>query len=204
MGEGGAVTTNDEQISEQLRRLRNHGVTRDAPQFESPTEALDADAQANPWYYEMQELGFNYRASDIHCALGLSQLRKLESRSQRRAALVARYCERMADLSPVILPLRQVPDCSPCWHLFVSRIDFRATGRSRAEVMRRLSERGIASQVHYIPLNLQPYYRARYGTVSLPGASSYYEKALSLPLFPHMADEDVDRVVVELQEALGM
>jgi UDP-4-amino-4,6-dideoxy-N-acetyl-beta-L-altrosamine transaminase len=204
MGEGGAVTTNDEQIAERLTRLRNHGVTREASQFESPAEAFDVDAQANPWYYEMQELGFNYRVSDINCALGISQLRKLEPRARRRAALVARYCERLADFSPVIRPLSQVADCSPCWHLFVSRIDFRAIGPTRAEVMRRLSERGIASQVHYIPLTLQPYYRARYGTVSLPGASAYYEKALSLPLFAHMADEDVDRVVAELQETLGI
>lgn len=204
MGEGGAITTNDEQISERLTSLRSHGVTRDAARFKNPTEAFGANAEANPWYYEMRELGFNYRASDIHCALGLSQLRKLKVRCARRAQLAVQYSDELSRLSPVVRPLARVPACAPCWHLFVSLTDFEAAGRTRAEVMRRLSQRGIGTQVHYIPVHLQPYYQARYGQTHLPGAGAYYERALSLPLFPQMADNDVKRVVAELQSALGM
>jgi UDP-4-amino-4,6-dideoxy-N-acetyl-beta-L-altrosamine transaminase len=202
MGEGGAVTTDDDALAGHLARLRNHGMTSDAGRFENPALGLDASGAPNPWYYEMAEPGFNYRASDIHCALGLSQLAKLARFVARRRALAARYDALLAPLAPAVRPLARIAGCRPAWHLYVVLVDFAGLGRPRSEVMRALAERGVATQVHYLPVHHQPYYRARYGALDLPGADAYYERALSLPLFPAMADGDVERVVGALAEAL--
>ncbi len=197
-GEGGAVTTNDDALAERLRRLRNHGMTRDATSFVRDELARDGKGDANPWYYEMTELSPNYRLSDIHCALGLSQLGKLDTFCAARRALAARYDGKLAPLAPLVRPLGRVADCDPAWHLYVARIDFAALGIERAAVMARLMESGIGTQVHYLPLHMQPYYRDRYGEMSLPGAEAFYEQALSLPLFLDMEEEEVDYVVETL------
>ncbi len=198
MGEGGALTTNQAALNKRLIRLRNHGIVRDCEDFERPDLGLDGAGRANPWYYEMPEPGYNYRASDIHCALGLSQLDKLDRFTAAREALMQRYYEGLAPLAPLIRPVARVTGCRPAWHLCAVRIDFEALGLERAELMRRLNDQGIGTQVHYIPLHWQPYYRKRYGEVSLPGAEAYYRHALSLPLFPGMTAADVDRVVEAL------
>ena len=203
MGEGGAITTNDDGLADQLRILRNIGMTRDAGRFEVPEQAFDAGGEVNPWYYEMAALGFNYRASAIHCALGLSQLAKLERFAARRTELMMRYRDRLAALAPVVRPIVQAPDCEPGWHLCVVTVDFAAAGTTRADVMRALQERGVGTQVHYIPVHRQPYYRKRYGDIDLPGGDAYYDKVLSLPLFVSMEDGDVDYVVETLADVLG-
>ncbi len=197
-GEGGAVTTNDGDLAERLRRLRSHGMTHDADSFVRDELARDGNGDANPWYYEMAELGLNYRLSDIHCALGLSQLAKLDAFCAARRNLAARYDEKLASLAPLVRPLGRVVDCDPAWHLYVTRIDFAALGIERAAVMARLMESGIGTQVHYLPLHMQPYYRDRYGEMSLPGAEAFYEQALSLPLFPDMKEAEVDYVAETL------
>jgi len=202
MGEGGAVTTNSPQFAERLRLLRNHGLSRDANQFVQEELAFAADGSPNPWHYEMSEIGFNYRASDIHCALGLSQLKKLSTFVERRCLLVERYEQNLAALAPRVLPAPRVPSCRPAWHLFRVRIDFDQIERDRKEVMRALQERGVGSQVHYIPVHHHPYYRERYGNVSLPGADNYFAQTLSLPLFPEMEERDVDHVVEALSEVV--
>ena len=203
MGEGGVVTTNDEGYFERLRNMRNHGITRDAARFENLDMAFDNDGAANPWYHEMTEPGFNYRASDIHCALGNSQLGKLRGFVDKRAALSAHYDSLLAPLSSVLRPVARVPGCRPAWHLYVVLIDFEAVGQSRAVVMNRLREAGIGSQVHYIPVHRQPYYQQRYGVLVLDGAAQYYRRCLSLPLFADMTESDVAHVVGTLQEILG-
>ncbi len=203
MGEGGAVTTNDPILKERLTRFRSHGMRREPAAFESRDLAFDADRQPNPWYYEMAEPGYHYRATDIHCALGLSQLKKLDRFAGRRRWLMDRYRQLLAPLSPVVRLAPAPTDCEPAWHLCSVLIDFAAAGRTRAQVMAALRRRGIGSQVHYIPVHLQPYYRRRYGDLSLPGAESYYARCLSLPLFPGMADGDAERVVEALAAALG-
>jgi UDP-4-amino-4,6-dideoxy-N-acetyl-beta-L-altrosamine transaminase len=197
-GEGGAITTNDGALAERLRRLRNHGMTRDPDSFVRDDLARDGKGEANPWYYEMAELGLNYRLSDIHCALGLSQLAKLEAFCAARRALAARYDTALAELAPLVRPLGRVEDCDPAWHIYVTQIDFTALGMERAAVMARLAEAGIGTQVHYLPLHMQPYYRDRYGEISLPGAETFYQQALSLPLSPDMTEEEVDYVVETL------
>ncbi|MAE06328.1 MAG: UDP-4-amino-4,6-dideoxy-N-acetyl-beta-L-altrosamine transaminase [Nitrospinae bacterium] len=197
-GEGGAVTTNDGDLAQRLRRLRNHGITRDAESFVRDDLARDGGGAPNPWYYEMTELGLNCRLSDLHCALGLSQLVKLDAFCAARRALAAHYDEKLVSLAPLVKPLGRVPDCDPAWHLYVARIDFAALGLERAAVMTRLTEAGIGTQVHYLPLHMQPYYRDRYGEISLPGAETFYRQALSLPLFQDMTEEEVEYVVETL------
>lgn len=202
MGEGGAVTTNDDCLADSLRRLRSHGMLREAAELSNHELAFDEAGAVNPWYYEMPEVGLNYRVTDIQCALGLSQIGKLDRFVARRRALAARYDEGLADLTPLVRPIAKSPAGRAAWHLYGVLIDFEAAGVGRARLMERLKAVGIGTQVHYIPVHLQPYYRERYGALSLPGAERYYTRTLSLPLFPAMRDEDVDRVVDALAQAL--
>jgi UDP-4-amino-4,6-dideoxy-N-acetyl-beta-L-altrosamine transaminase len=187
-GEGGMVTTNDDALAARLRVLRSHGMVR--------PEGCD------PWWYEMPEPGFNYRLPDILCALGLSQLRKLPAFAARRRALAAAYREALGPLAPLVRPAASPAWSDPALHLMTVLIDFQAAGVSRLQVVERLKARGIGSQVHYIPVHRQPYYRERYGELSLPGAEAWYARCLSLPLYPAMADDDVGRVADELARAL--
>jgi UDP-4-amino-4,6-dideoxy-N-acetyl-beta-L-altrosamine transaminase len=203
MGEGGAVTTNDPVAAERLRRLRNHGMVRDPASFERPGQAFAPDARPNPWYYEMPEIGLNYRLTDIQCALGRSQLGKLAPFVAKRQQLVERYDTALRHLSPRVRPLaRRTQAADTAWHLYVVLIDFDGIGLDRATVMSRLRDRGVGTQVHYIPLYRQPYYEARYGARAMPGAERYYARALSLPLFPAMTEDDVDYVAACLEETL--
>ncbi|MGN6148787.1 MAG: DegT/DnrJ/EryC1/StrS family aminotransferase, partial [Rhizomicrobium sp.] len=203
MGEGGAVTTNDPEMAQRLVRARNHGMTRRPDEFVNAADAFDADGTPNPWYYECVEPEFNWRANDIQCALGLSQLGKLGRFVTRRRALAAAYDTLLSPLSPLVRPAARTHASLPAWHLYAARIDFARAGISRATVMRELAKDGIGSQVHYFPLHRQPYYRDRYSALSLPGADRYYERALSLPLFASMSMADVGRVADTLGNILG-
>lgn len=200
-GEGGVVTTASDAMAERLARFRSHGMVRDSARFADAGAAFDASGAANPWYYEMPELGYNYRLSDIHAALGLQQLRKLARFTARRAELVARYDALLAPLAPRIRPIGRRPGARSAWHLYPVLVDFAALGIERGALMRRLRERGIGTQVHYIPVHRQPYYRGRYGAIDLPGAEAYYARVLSLPLFVGLTDDEVERTVGALREA---
>ena len=204
MGEGGIITTDNRNLFKKLCHLRNHGMDRNSENFKAPEQAFAANGKPNPWYYEMDSLGFNYRASDIHCALGLSQLEKLDDFVQKQNRLVRTYAERLAPLSQVVKPVMQTSGGFPAWHVATVLIDFDAVKTDRATVMNKLRERGIGSQVLYMPLTRQPYYRNRYGELHLPNAEAYYARALCLPLFPGMTDDDVDRVVETLKSILGL
>lgn len=202
-GEGGAVTVDDGALARRLKRLRNHGMVREPEDFTDREAGFAAAGTPNPWYYEMPEPAFNYRLTDLQAALALSQLGKLDRFAERRRHLVGLYGRALAPLAPLVRPLAHVPWCRPAWHLMVALIDFAAAGRERAAVMADLRARGIGSQVHYIPVHRQPFWVCRYGRLSLPGADAFYDRALSLPLFPAMADGDVGRVAAALAEALG-
>ena len=203
MGEGGVITTNNPKLYAALLRLRNHGMVREASSFLQRHEAFDAEGLPNPWYYEMSEPGFNYRASEIHCALGLSQLRKLDHFLERRRALADAYDKALAPLAPHLRIVPRVAGCLSGWHLYVIHIDFNAAGTTRAKLMRALRERNIGTQVHYLPVHRQSYYHNRYGDLALAGANAYYESCLTLPLFPSMSNNDVERVSAALGDILA-
>lgn len=203
MGEGGVVTTNDPALAARLKLFRSHGMIREPELFENDDLGFDNQGNPNPWYYEMSDVGFNYRSPDINCALGLSQLAKLDRFVAARQALACRYDDALAPLAAVLKPISRVPGCTPAWHLYVVLIDFEEAGTDRAELMAKLRERGIGTQVHYIPVPEQPYYRKRYGDMALPGAAAYYRRCLSLPLFPGMTEDDVDRVAGALGDLLA-
>ena len=202
MGEGGAITTNDEALAERMARLRNHGMTRDPEAFSRRDQGFDASGQPNPWYYEMYEPGFNYRASDIHCALGLSQLARLDRLIAKRRALAARYDSLLTPLAPAVTPLARSTHCEAAWHLYVALFDFDSLGFERADLVRRLRAQGIGTQIHYLPVHRQPYYVERYGAQDLPGADRYYDRIVSLPLHTGMVQGDVERVVEALTDIL--
>ena len=193
--EGGAIATNDDQLAMRLRDARNHGMIRDPQRLQRPSPG--------PWYYEQHELGFNYRITDLQCALGSSQLTRLETFVTRRRELVARYDELLTAVRHVQPAARGPAASESAWHIYVARIDFAAAGVTRALLMTRLRELGVGTQVHYIPVPSQPYYAARGWQMSdFPGAQRYYDRALSLPLYPAMELADVDRVVNSLTQAL--
>jgi UDP-4-amino-4,6-dideoxy-N-acetyl-beta-L-altrosamine transaminase len=201
-GEGGAVSTNDAALARRMRLLRSHGMTHDAAEFQHHALGLDAKGDANPWYYEMAEVGWNYRLSDIHAALALSQLGRLDLFVERRRTLAQRYDELLAPLGALAVPIRRCRGCLPAWHLYPVLIDFAALGLERAQVMAELRHAGIGTQVHYIPVHRQPYYRARDPNLTLDGADAYYRRTLSLPLFVGMTLADAWRVVEALQNTL--
>lgn len=188
-GEGGMVTTSDADLARRLREYRSHGMTY--------------PAGAEPWVYEMHAPGFNYRLPDILCALGRSQLAKLPAFAKRRKELAALYAEQLTLLVPAARPAASPAGSDATPHLMTVLIDFESLGVTRAVVMAALKARGIGSQVHYIPVHSQPYYRERYGELDLPGSDAWYARALSLPLFPAMTDGDVSRVVDALAQVLG-
>ena len=189
-GEGGMVTTNDPDLAERLRVMRSHGMVR--------------PAGSDPWWYEMPEPGFNYRLPDILCALGLSQLAKLGRFAARRRALATSYEAALAPLAQVVRIAARPAWSDPVLHLMCVLIDFQAAGVTRRELVDALRERGVGSQVHYIPVHRQPYYQARYGDLRLPGAEAWYERCLSLPFYPGMADEDVGKVADALRAVLSL
>jgi len=193
-GEGGMVTTDDRELAAIMRRFRNHGITTDHRQR----------AEQGAWFYEMEDLGFNYRLSDIHSALALSQLRKLPVWLERRRALAARYDAAFAG-DPAVRPLSVADHVEHAYHLYVVRLDGPAADH-RETVFQHLREAGIGANVHYVPVHLHPYYRRHLGTGpgDCPVAEAVYQRLLTLPLFPSMEDADIDRVVAALGEATSL
>lgn len=203
MGEGGVVTTRDLQIAARLVRVRSHGMNRDAVDMQHPDMAFDNAGLINPWYYEMPELGYNYRATDFQCAMGESQLSKLPMFATRRRELQSVYDDLFAQTTQ-ITPVSTPVGVEPVLHLYALRIRFGQDGLpQRGDVMRALRARGIGTMVHYIPIHRQPYYARLYPGLSLPGADAYYEQALSIPFYPAMNRADAERVVTEIVAVLN-
>jgi perosamine synthetase len=185
-GEGGMVTTDNPGLAETLRRFRNHGISSEARQRQA----------ANQWHYEMTLLGFNYRLTDIACALGLAQLERLEANLARRRQIAARYTAAFRDLEGVVPPEAR-SEVSPAWHLYPVRLDLARLSADRDQVFRALRAENIGVNVHYIPVHLQPYYRERFGYRGgeCPVAEEAYECLISLPMFQGMSDQDVEDVI---------
>ena len=202
MGEGGAITTNDEDIYNNLLLHRNHGMTRDMEQFKNSDHIFDSKDKQEPWYYEMQSLGYNYRASDINCALGLSQLNKLDKFAIKRIELTKYYDKELKQFEEYIQPIAKVEKSNSVLHIYAVHIDFDELNISRVELIKELMKNNIFTQVHYIPVCNQPYYVSLYGENNLPGAEYYYKHVLSLPLFPAMTLEDIDYIIATLKKIL--
>jgi perosamine synthetase len=184
-GEGGMVATNDAQLAETLRRFRNHGISSEARQRQ----------QSGQWFYEMVLLGFNYRLTDIACALGLSQLSRLDANLARRREIAAQYHTAFAGLPPIVVPsVRE--GMNPAWHLYPIRLNLEMLTAGRAEIFRALRAENIGVGVHYIPVHQHPYYRERLqSTEDYPVADRAYERLISLPMFHSMTAHDVEDVV---------
>jgi perosamine synthetase len=190
-GEGGMVTTDRADLAENLRRFRNHGISSDARQRHA----------SGQWHYEMVQLGFNYRLTDIACALGISQLKKLEANLARRREIAARYTAAFRNLRGVIAPSVR-PDVNPAWHLYPIRVNPSHLKKDRAHMFRALRAENIGVNVHYIPVHLHPYYRDRFGYQGgeYPVAETAYEQLISLPMFHAMTEQDVEDVIAAVSK----
>ncbi len=183
-GEGGMVTTNDADLAETMRRFRNHGISSEARERQ----------EAGQWFYEMVLLGFNYRLTDIACALGLSQMKRLGANLSRRRAIAAEYTQAFRDLPVLVPPVRE--DVIPAWHLYPIRLNLESLSAGRAEIFRALRAENMGVSVHYIPVHQHPYYRERSKPKeSYPVAEDAYERLISLPMFHSMTAQDVQDVI---------
>lgn len=205
MGEGGAVTTNQKGIYEKLLSLRTHGIVRQADHFRNKDLAFwrkNGKTLTAPWYYEMHSLGFNYRITDIQCAMGIRQLARINDFIERRRQIAKTYRKAFEKLEALILP-REKEGLRPAYHLFPLQFDLSKIRKSRAEIFDALKEKGLGVQVHYVPIHLQPYYRQfGYKNGDFPKAEAYYERALSLPLYPAMNSRQIQKVIKTVEDVL--
>jgi UDP-4-amino-4,6-dideoxy-N-acetyl-beta-L-altrosamine transaminase len=193
-GEGGMVTTDDPACAEKLRRFRNHGISSDA---------RERQAQGR-WQYEMVSLGFNYRLTDIVCALGIQQLKRLDLNLARRRQIASRYDAALRNISGILRP-RVRDDVNPAWHLYPIRLKPEELSADREKVFRALRAENIGVNVHYTPVHLQTYYRDRFGYTGreYPVAEEAYANLISLPMFHGMIDEDVEDTIHALSKVIA-
>ena len=197
-GEGGMVVTNNKEYYEKLLMFRTHGMTKESSKFKVKSSKLIGN-----WYYEMQELGFNYRLTDFQCVLGISQLRKLDKFIQRRREIVKRYNEAFKNIDEIITPYEK-PEVKSGWHIYVIRLSLDKLKATRREIFEALRAENIGVQVHYIPVYYHPYYKKLgYQKGICPKAEKYYEEAITLPVFPGMKDEDIEDVIKGLKKVIN-
>jgi perosamine synthetase len=192
-GEGGLITTNKSDLADRMRRFRNHGIDRDHW----------ARNEDGVWFYEMIDLGFNYRLTDFQSALGISQLGKLNQGLRNRHKIAREYDQAFRDL-PAVTPLGREPGRSHAYHLYVIQLDSKQLTCDRSEVFAALRAEGIGVNVHYIPVHLHPYYRDNFTTHPglCPAAEDAYQRIISLPIFPSMSDEDVKDVIEAVHKVI--
>ncbi|MCB0394706.1 MAG: UDP-4-amino-4,6-dideoxy-N-acetyl-beta-L-altrosamine transaminase [Bdellovibrionales bacterium] len=192
-GEGGACTTNNKNLANRMQRLRSHGITRNQDEM--------TEASHGPWYYQQVELGFNYRLTDLQAALGISQLKKIENAVARRNQIVSRYNNEFE--SHVVTPL--IPSMGrSAFHLYIVQLDEEMTNTKKSKLALTLRENGVGSNLHYIPIHTQPYYRQfGFKLGDYPISESYYRRALSLPLFPSMTEEQITHVIQTFKKSIS-
>jgi UDP-4-amino-4,6-dideoxy-N-acetyl-beta-L-altrosamine transaminase len=192
-GEGGIITTNSSDIYESLVSLRSHGMVK----------TPDMKDKKGPWYYEMRSLGYNYRITDFQCALGISQLSRLDDFLEHRQAIARTYDRAFSGIENISV-LRPPADKEHAYHLYVLEIDYHGTGITRKDFVEQLKMRGILTQVHYIPVYRQPYYRQKYHfrAEDYPVSERYYERAVSIPMYPGMSDKDIKKVISAIKNTL--
>jgi UDP-4-amino-4,6-dideoxy-N-acetyl-beta-L-altrosamine transaminase len=192
-GEGGMITTNNKEYYERLILFRTHGITKERDKL------LNYEG---PWYYEMQELGYNYRLTDFQCALGLSQLKKIDRIIQRRREIVQKYDYELKDMPEIKIPENNPFDSNPAWHVYMIQLNLEKLKVSRREIFEALRAENIGVNVHYIPVHLQPYYQKRFGyhKGDFPKAENYYSRAITLPIFPKMTEKDINDVIKAVEK----
>jgi UDP-4-amino-4,6-dideoxy-N-acetyl-beta-L-altrosamine transaminase len=195
-GEGGMIATNNKEYYERLKLFRTHGITKEKDKL------LNYDG---PWYYEMQELGYNYRLTDFQCALGMAQLKKIDRNVQRRIEIAQKYNEEFKDIEEIKTPYSDSKNSTSAWHLYIIQHNLEKLKVGRREIFEALKAENIGVNVHYIPVHLQPYYQKRFGyrLGDFPKAENYYSRAITLPIFPKMSDKDIDDVVIAVRKVLN-
>jgi perosamine synthetase len=193
-GEGGMVVTDNDDIAKRAKIFRNHGISSDHHQRN----------KADSWYYEMVDLGYNYRITDIQCALGISQMKKLPDYLKRRREIAARYDEAFNQL-PRVIPLSVSVGVLHAYHLHLVKIESQQDGKDRASIFKQLRDRGIGAHVHYIPVHLHPYYQDQFGIPKgiCPVAEAAYEKILSIPLSQSLTDDEANYIIRSIAKCTG-
>lgn len=196
-GEGGALLTNDEELAAFASRFRSHNLVRD------PAAMTNSEDAGRPWYYEMHNLGYNYRLSDLNSGLALGQIKRLEENNKRRNELASLYLKHLSNINHLYLPEIPSPDKGQhVWHLFAPRFDFKKLGKPRHIIMNELASKGVGTQVHYIPLYKQPYYSDLRSDAEFSGAESYYTHTMSLPMYFGLGDADIKNIAGILKDVL--
>lgn len=192
-GEGGVITTNNKAYYEKLISFRSHGITRDVNKLKVKDE---------PAYYEMQELGYNYRMTDIHAALGISQIKKLENFLSIRKELAEKYTEAFKEIDAILTPFQQ-QNSQSSWHLYVIRFDLEKLRTTRKELFNALQQENIGVNIHYLPVYLHPYYeQLGYPKGLCPNAEKVFEEMITLPLFPKMSEQDQQDVIEAVRKVV--
>jgi UDP-4-amino-4,6-dideoxy-N-acetyl-beta-L-altrosamine transaminase len=192
-GEGGMATTQDEILAHRMRMLRSHGITRNETEFEFVNDG--------PWYYEQQELGLNYRLTDIAAALGLSQLQRIDAFIKQRNIIAARYDEAFASTQVALPHINS--DCISAFHLYIARCDFENSNVTRVQLFQNMKNSGVLLNLHYIPIYRQPFYsKMGFDPKSFPNAERYYKQAFSIPMYADLTEADQDTVISSLFSAL--
>ena len=194
-GEGGAILTNNPMIDEKVRRLRTHGMTKNSSQLEK---------NDGSWYYEMHEVGYNYRITDFQCALGSSQLKKLDRFVQKRREIAVKYNEFFSNVDNLIIPEIH-NSVNHAYHLYPLQINFDKLTKTKQEIFIKMKKAGVNLQVHYIPVHLQPFYKKHYGFNSgdFPVAENFYKNEVSLPIYPDLSTDDVSLVANNIIEIIS-
>ncbi len=206
--EGGAVLTNDKDLDDKLQKFRSHGIVNSLDKITDIDSAYDQspgkEKRLKTWYYEQIALGYNYRMTDVQSALGISQMKRLDLFVEKRRQIVNTYHQAFQNIDNIQIPF-ELNECDSNFHLYVLLFDFEKIGISRAEYMARLREKGILTQVHYIPVHTQPFYQNNFGTAwgDFPVAEDYYKKCLSIPLYPRMTQKQVQKVINDVIATLG-
>ena len=191
--EGGVATTNNQALAQKMQRLRSHGITRD--------ENLMTEASHGDWYYQQLELGFNYRMSELHAALGISQLSRLAEFVNKRVTIAESYNQQLASL-PITLP-KQLNATDSSWHLFIIQLKLNELTKSHQQIFSELREAGIGVNLHYIPVYKQPFYKELgFNDIALPATEEYYQTAISIPIFPLLTAQQQHKIINELKRAL--